>query len=175
MKSQKINIKDLKVIHDNVCDSWKKRIMELVLWNDKSSIEVSEDLIQEGYNAADDDQKKLIRKYFDIKVPEDLFNKIKTYSDVCKELGEKEKTSSYDKIKQIQRLFNGDWKADWLNPNQYKYYPYFERASGGWRFSDSLYLYGSSDAEVAYYKDEKTASFVGKTLLNIYIDFIENN
>lgn len=98
----------------------------------------------------------------------DLFS-ITSYSEVCKELKEKEETCPYKKIKQIEKLFNGSWIKDWTNRNQAKYYPYFEyQSAGGLVFFVSLCLYYCSYGQVAFYKDKATSDYVGKTFIDIY-------
>ncbi|MDX7784758.1 hypothetical protein SJR90_20775, partial [Aeromonas caviae] len=53
-------------------------------------------------------------------VDKDLFS-ITTYTEVCKELKEKEETCPYKMIKQVEKLFNGEWKKDWNDRNQPKW------------------------------------------------------
>lgn len=100
---------------------------------------------------------------------------ITTYSEVCKILNEKEEILPYLKIKQIQKLYNGDWKIDWSNINQKKYYSYFNlNASRGLvGFTVSIYCLTYSLGQVAFYKDEKTSNYVGKIFYSIYKEFIE--
>lgn len=102
-----------------------------------------------------------------------LFDRVKNYSDVCKELEEKEQAIPYNQIRQIQKLFNGDWKPEWSNKNEYKWFPYFEKLPIGWR-SYGSYYYIIAYGVVAYYKDQQTSDFVGKLFKNIYINFIED-
>lgn len=98
----------------------------------------------------------------------DLFSII-NYSEVCKELKEKEEICPYKKIKQIEKLFNGTWVKDLANRSQLKYYPYFEyNNSGGLVFDDSVSHSYYSDGQVAFYKDKLTSDFVGKTFIDIY-------
>lgn len=100
-----------------------------------------------------------------------LFDRIKDYSDVYKELNEEEKQSPFDKIKQIERLFNGSWKKDRNNINQEKWYPYFYIVSGSLVFSVSSCRHHRSSifsGQVGFYKDEKTSDFIGKTFIKIY-------
>ena len=98
----------------------------------------------------------------------DLFS-IVTYSEVCKELKEKEKTCPYKKIKQIEKLFNGEWKKDWLDRNQQKWYPWFEYKAGrGLVFDASVYHDYCSSGQVAFYKDKLTSDHIGKNFLDIY-------
>jgi hypothetical protein len=107
-----------------------------------------------------------------IKEPEDLFNKVKNYDDVCKELNEPRESCPYKKIKQIEKLFNGSWIKNWLDKNQQKWYPYFEFTGSDLVFYRSFCYHCSSDGQVAYYKDKKTSDFVGKTFLKEYQDII---
>lgn len=117
---------------------------------------------------------------------QELFDRIKNYSDVCRELGEpqvnpimfhriplryRKKLIAYTKLQQIARLFNGDWEIDWNNTSQYKYYPYFEVSTGrGLVFFDSCYLCSSSDVVVAFFKNREISDFVGRAFIEIYID-----
>lgn len=123
-----------------------------------------------------------------IKKPEvkvkNLFVDIKNYSDVCKELklkelttkdfdflpkDQQEKALAFHQIKNIETLFNGDWKKDWNNRNQVKYYPYFEnKVTGGWVFLSSSEYYYYSLGQVAFYKDKITSDFCGRTFIEIY-------
>lgn len=109
-----------------------------------------------------------------INSPTNLFETIRNYSDVCIELGIKEKTNSdfdslkefrYHQIQNIAKLFNGD------SINNY-YYPYFNRSGSGLVFYRSAGGAGVSyfSGQVAYYKDRQTSDFVGKLFVNIYND-----
>ena len=113
-----------------------------------------------------DKLKEIINK------PIDLFKTINTYTDVCDELGIKEKVlADFDSIKEyrfhqiqnIAKLFNGESTRNY-------YYPYFTRTGSG------LVYYSSSDGPafyfgtVALYKDYKTAEFIGKKFIEIYTD-----
>ena len=116
--------------------------------------------------------------------PKDLFSIIENYSDVCKELGESEFTEAdfdnvgndysqklldFAKIQQISKLFNGDWKPNWKDSNERKWFPYFEiKASGGFGFSFSGYHDYYTFSAVAFYKDQKTSDFIGKKFSDIY-------
>lgn len=119
-----------------------------------------------------------------INQPEDLFSKIRNYSDVCKELNEEEltechfnfiknksqrlQTLAFNKIKQIQRLFNGDWEAK-FDGKQENWYPYFTGDGVGMVFYGSYdYCYGYSGGQVAFFKNREISDFVGKTFIDIY-------
>lgn len=120
-----------------------------------------------------------------INKPKDIFD-IKTYSDVCKELGESEFTKvdfenvgndysqkllAFARIKQIEKYFNQEWTPNWKDKNEYKYYPYFEFSiSGGFSLHGVDYLCWASDVEVGFYKTREIANHVGANFLDIYKD-----
>lgn len=78
----------------------------------------------------------------------------------------------------ISKALNGDWKPDWNNWNQGKYYPWFNMqstAAGGSGFSFRDFGYGDSDSRVGsrlVYKDSKTAEYAGTQFLEIYRDLM---
>lgn len=129
-----------------------------------------------------DKEAKELRKI--IEEPQTLMERIKTYSDVCKELNIEELTESdfiflpkeqrakmlaYHQIQNIAKLFNKGWEPNWSNSNEYKYYPWFEyKKSGGWLFYDVSYYRSVSFGEPAFYKNRETSEFCGKTFLSIY-------
>ncbi len=176
----KINIKpmnkiiikksDFKELYDTACTTWIKKLDDyLKPYQFSEFIEFSESFVKEMKGACDTKQRVIFDKIFKEFKSDSLFDRIKTYSDVCKELGEKEITCPYQKIKQIEKLFNGDWKKDWTNRSQYKYYPYFEYStSSGFGFYSSLSPSYSFSGGVAFYKDQETSDYVGKTFIDIY-------
>lgn len=106
-------------------------------------------------------------------IAKDLFS-ITTYSDVCKELKEKEETCPYKMIKQVEKLFNGKWKKDWNDRNQSKWYPWYEQTDSGLVFSFSCSCYFLSfSGQVAFYKDKLTCDHVGKHFISIYKQLIQ--
>jgi hypothetical protein len=124
-----------------------------------------------------------------INAPESLIGSITTYKQVCKALDieeltlsdfsflpteDRKKTLAFYKLQQIAKLFNGDWKPNWKNSNQYKYYPYFNLDSGCLSFYVSIFYYSFCYSSVVYFKDIETSDYVGKTFLSIYRDFNEN-
>lgn len=120
--------------------------------------------------------------------PDDLFNTIKTYDDVCRALGENKiifdnfnninditllnKLVAFTRLKQIEKLFNGNWKIDWDNNNQKKYYCWFENKKSGWVFYFSYDIRSYSCGQVAYFKDKETSDYVGKTFKDLFITLI---
>lgn len=104
-----------------------------------------------------------------------LFDRIRDYSDVCKELKEREEICPYKKIKQIEKLFCGTWKIDWSNQKQYKYYPYYIlNSSGGLVSAGFGYCCSGFSGEVAFYPSREISDFVGKMFIKEYED-LKNN
>lgn len=115
-----------------------------------------------------DELDKLRKELKELPKTKDLFS-ITTYSEVCKELKEKEETCPYKKVKQLEKLFNQGWIKDWINKDQYKYYPYFTiNEFGRLVFRGSGYGYASFGGEVGFYKDKQTSDHIGKNFISIY-------
>ncbi len=123
-----------------------------------------------------------------------LFDIIKTYSDVCKELKEPEyciddfdflpkeyQSKLYNtlKLQQIAKLFNNGWIPNLTDSKEKKWFPYYQNTgmvgSSKWRFDYSYCTYhNSADVVVCYYQTKEISSFVGKIFQNIYIEYIES-
>ena len=85
-----------------------------------------------------------------------MFTDIKTFEEACtklnipstlpdvsmlREQNQKAVVANY-KLDVIQEAINEDWKADWSNWNQRKYYPWFEQSSSGVGFSFGDFAHG---------------------------------
>lgn len=117
---------------------------------------------------------------------ETLMERVKTYSDVCKELNieelklkdfnflpknQQKKALAFSKIQNIVELFNEGWEPDWADSVQKKYYPYFD-CQGSFRFGDFHYLYYSFRGEAGFYKNKELAIYCGKQFQDIYKDLL---
>jgi len=110
--------------------------------------------------------RKLAKDNSNKEVKLDLFS-ITTYDEVCIALKEDKEVCPYKQIKQIEKLFNGDWKVNLKDNTQKRYYPYFGITPRGLVFTYSIwsdYFFG----RVGLYKDEKTSDHIGKYFINIY-------
>ena len=114
---------------------------------------------------------------------------VKTYEDACEIIGEKpideqhlmdcgigKSEIAFIKLKTIFKAankMNNDWKADYSNSNQHKYYPYFIWRSSGFHYDDARYAYtcmftgsrlccGTSD----------DAEYIGKQFEDLYNDYL---
>ncbi len=149
----KIKKKEFQKLFNIACATWKPKLEEKLkpfIFEDEITFE--ESFFNDMRGACTEDQLKIFNVIF----------------KVCKQLKEKEESCPYRKLKQIERFFNGSWKANKFNTSQRKYYPYFIASCGGLDFHvyDSVHVYFSG--QVAYFKDDKTATFVGKTFIKIY-------
>lgn len=140
---------------------------------------------QQALNKLKDLESEIEKLKNIINEPEDLFGKISNYKDVCIELNEKEyaecdfshienKTDrlqilAITKMKQIQRLFNGNWVAK-FDGRQQNWYPFFTGYGFGMLQCGSFYIThcDHSSGQVAFFKDRKTSDFIGKTFTDIY-------
>lgn len=80
----------------------------------------------------------------------------------------------------IQRSLNGDWKADWSDGSQPKFYPWFDvnpddNGPSGFGLSYYCYDYAYSCSSLGarlYYKDRETAKYAGTQFTELYADMI---
>ena len=93
--------------------------------------------------------------------PEFDYTTIKTFEDACKKVNTdpaklpdvsgileefaKPIIAAY-KLLIIYKAINNEWKPDWSNWDQYKYYPLFEVLSSRFGFSGSDFSYDTTDA-----------------------------
>lgn len=150
-----------------------------------------EQALKELKELEDSFNKKVIELKRIIEQPESLYDKIKNFSDVCKELNETELTiqnfyflpteqrfKAYKayQLQTIAKLFNQDWKPNWSNSKEYKYYPYWEYNNklGGWVFCFVHVCSVHSLAVVAYYRKKEDCEFVSKVFKDIYSDYLNN-
>jgi hypothetical protein len=116
----------------------------------------------------------------------DIFS-VTTYSEVCKQLGEEELNINHinhyfknpiELLKaaqrdQIRRFFNKQedgsiWEPDWINKNQRKYYPIWDKSSGSMAFCGVYCSYYCFIGGAVYYKTEDIARHVGKHFSEFY-------
>lgn len=188
----KIKKSDIQELYKAACSDWKTKILNKYpdfIFLD--ILDVEESFLLEVKNACDISQLKIFNKTLSKYLPETLFSKIKSYSDICIELDEIEiEESQFDseifdsneiktfvaigRIKQAERLFNDTWKKDWNNTNQRKWYPYFNLNSscGLVGLICSSYCTFGCCGLVAFYKDEETSNFVGKLMWSEYKQLI---
>lgn len=108
------------------------------------------------------------------------YEQIKTYSDACKVLNIEEDNTLHSslKIKNIAKavnslIDNNNNFPNWKNENEVKYYPYFKLLLGGWVLCDVVVFCVVSFAEVAYFKTDSSAKYIGEQFKDLYIQVIE--
>ena len=88
--------------------------------------------------------------------------------------------TAFAKMCIIHRALNGEWKADWGNYDQRKYYPWFdveekEEGSSGFGLSYNDYgcvRTGTDHGVRLFYPDADTAKYAGETFKDLYEDMI---
>ena len=98
----------------------------------------------------------------------------------CSTIVEKDRAAviAFAKMCIIHRSLNGDWKPDWNNYSQPKYYPCFdfrtnEKGPSGVGLSSDVYDYDCSYSNLSvrlFYKDRETAEHAGKVFIKLYAE-----
>lgn len=113
---------------------------------------------------------------------------VKTYYDACEIIGEKpideqhlmdcglgKSEIAFMKLKTIFKAankMNNDWKADYSNSSQYKYYPYFVWRSSGFRYlgTDYARTYARTGSRLCCGTFDD-AEYIGKKFEDLYNDY----
>lgn len=118
--------------------------------------------------------------------PKNITERIKTIDDVlawhnldkaswarsCADLTDDEK--AYRLLKLLAKALNQGWTPDWDNPNEYKYFPWFEMGgSSGFRFDASGHWRSASDVGSRLcYKTRELSDYAGKQFIDVYKQFM---
>jgi hypothetical protein len=158
-----------------------------------SKLEVTCTNAIEAHKSADTNGKKLLEKLF----PKQNFNqkiidRVKTFEDACEILGKdpvkvlpcKNPSEDFEiAMNAIAMIFiiieaiNEDWRADFSNTNQSKYYPWFEQKSGfGLSFLGYVNWLTDTLCGVRFAcETSDKAKYVGTQFLHIYNQFLIYN
>jgi len=136
----------------------------------------------------EEDEKIEIKKETEIKKVDFnyIIENVKDYKAFCKVTGLKEwlavefltktnptKALAQEKLAQIEHYFGQNWKKDWSNHSQYKYYPYFNiNKSGGLVFHVCYVALVCTFGVVACFETKEIATYVGKTYIDLYKDIL---
>lgn len=107
-----------------------------------SEITINKDKLVQAYEAATDEQKQLLTDLYGKEIfrPQDITERIKTFSDACYALGEEHllvrefitksycpspDLEAYMMLRIITAALNQGWSPDWTNSDEWKYYPWF--------------------------------------------------
>lgn len=173
MNTQTISRKHLKLIYNSdICSGWKNKITEtLKAQSFEDVITVDNKDLNTAYSDANASQKKMIEKYFIITIPKKISDQISNFYDILKKLGRTSEQillypyfgksltknqisqNGLAKIQCITEVYNDGTILDWDNNNQYKYYPYFRKISGGWALDgvDCCDVYAAYPARAHYF------------------------
>jgi hypothetical protein len=75
----------------------------------------------------------------------------------------------------ITKAIVGDWKADWNDSRQRKWFPWFRLSSGGFVFGDAVCDRSNASAGGASrlcFPTEEMAEYAGRTFTDVYIRII---
>ena len=139
---------------------------------------------------ADDQGKNLLENLIGKKVLFDrVQDRIKTFKDVCADQGKNPKdyilpagsdqeeiaAMALKKVRLIARALNEEWKADFSNHNQNKYYPWFKRSSSAGGFVcddfDTWSTFTVVGPRLAF-RSSELAVYAGQQFPEIYNEFL---
>ena len=187
----KISKVEFKKLYDLACDSWKTKFDEKFKnFTFSDELEFDRVFLEDMKAACDAKQLKVFNNIFEKHLmSSNPFLGVKSYSDVCRQLGEYElsesdfkylpkymrkKALAYSKIQQIQSLSWGKDEINWKDSNQRKWFPYFDLGGGhiGLVLYGAYYCSSAFVSRVAFYKTEDDAILVGKLFLSLYEDLM---
>lgn len=156
----------------------------------KKNLVIEENKAKELYKTADISFKQILedtfgKEFFSTKITD----KVKSWKDIVEihetlygkislptEGRNKQELSinAFYKIQCISKVLNESWIPNFLNSSEKKYYPYFEKSSGGgWLVCSYSYWYAVSTMGFGlYFKSSELALFAGNTFLDIYKDYL---
>lgn len=143
---------------------------------------------QEAYKKGDADVKKLlIDLYGKEHFLTDIKDRVIDYESACREIGiepltekdfgilPKEDRKRYYNRHQLTivvRALVGDWKPDWDNSNEYKYYMYFYKEKSGFASHTDCYCDLSFVGSDLLFPNSDLANYAGKIMRQQYIDYL---
>lgn len=78
------------------------------------------------------------------------------------------------KINKISEVLNEGVVFNWLDQNQRKWYPWFNRTNAGWVMGSDAF-YDHSDAYLgsgSFYESQEKALYAGRQFLSVYLDYL---
>lgn len=153
-----------------------------------SKIQLEEDTIRSIYKTTNIENKKMLEKELTKKFFENIIDKIKDFDDILELSGyeSEEEFLPYKKPKNKQELrlnniarlqliaevYNEGWIEDWSNTQQYKYYPYFTKASGSWVVGGCDCGGSDSAGSLVYFKDKEKSLDAANKFIKIYSEIL---
>ncbi len=115
-----------------------------------------------------------------------ITEKVKTFEDACAIEAPSEDVSNllsykgqdkdllaaqaWAKMNHIRKVLNEGWEPDWMNSNQWKFYPWFKMNTGsGLSYGDYGYVFSTSHVGSRLcFKTSELAEYAGTQFLDIY-------
>lgn len=151
------------------------------------TIELKKEHLLNAFNNASEDERRFLRKWFpDPLVQEKRGKDVKTFEDACETEGMDPNGTyftegeadviAYQKLKVIIRAINPkDWKIDWNDGNQRKWWPWFYLNKPGFRFLGSLCdwttTYSTGGSRLCF-ESEELSNYAADQFLDLYKDFL---
>ena len=155
----------------------------------KKTLEITEEQAKKLYFEASENFKEVLESNFGkTTFLKNFQDAVKTYYDACEIIGEKpideqhlmdcglgKSEIAFMKLKTIFKAankMNNDWKADYSNSSQYKYYPYSVWRSSGFRYRDTYCtLTSTRTGSRLCCGTSDDAEYIGKKFEYLYNDY----
>lgn len=145
---------------------------------------ISLDKARELYPKASSELKVILDETFGKNnLKSNVTERVKSVQDACYELrisyvdfitslrGLSPDTYAYECLKMITKALNGEWKVDYLDKTQQRWFPRFTLSSSGFAFLAASYIYSYPSAGGAsrlLFKNKETAEYAGKKFIDLY-------
>lgn len=144
-----------------------------------------------AHSEADNAGKQMLENLFGKRV---LFDKVQdritNFNEVCEDQGknptdyvlpteadqEEIAAVALKKLRLIAKALNEGWEPDFMNQNQYKYYPWFKQSSSAGGFVCAGYDCWHSGTFVGprlAFKSSELAIYAGKTFIDVYNEYFK--
>lgn len=156
-------------------------------------MQLTKEKAKELYDYVPDSFKRELEKEFGKKtLVKEEYEKLNSFDDCCRICGTSEEefnkkflplglspdALNLERLGIINKAINGpDWKPDYTNSDQYKWFPVFEASSSGFGFSHSGYDFGSTHAHVGSrlcFETEDKSTFSGTKFMKYWEALITN-
>lgn len=186
MSTQSIERQDLKVLYElpNVCEKYKAKIRKYLsdhLFDDIILIKDSD--IEFAFNEGLPSHKRVLLKYFKLaekKSPKNFKEILKHFDmsesdlNLIKDPDNAEEISrnDYARLLLAVKYYNGDWKPNWNETNEYKWYVYFYKSRGRWVVGVYSHYNLAHRPSGVYFKNKEGAEHSAKILADIYKGYL---